>query len=323
MIIAVSPYHITTREAPALAAMLLASRVVTLLPAPTDASAVTASGFAAHIPAYAEFTRSWGWSTPLWERGVISARLDDGCPEDDLSHVTAAIRVDDRYATLRAFLREEHFATEHTYLAAVSRDILKAGPDPGLSVPVVAALDRFATRLAAYAARPPATSVAQAAEARLGRTAFSIAVPVFVQATAERLLHAREVLCDVLTHLRDALDAQPAAVREGGSPDATSLETIARAAAEYTRAFEARRAELLADSTEDEVRVVDSLATISGVVMPADAVLRSSVAAMAALCRTRARTARPPAQERLPARHDPAEGRALLALVVKPMGARP
>ena len=34
MLIAVSPYHMTTREPAAMAALLLASRVVTILPTP-------------------------------------------------------------------------------------------------------------------------------------------------------------------------------------------------------------------------------------------------------------------------------------------------
>lgn len=315
MIIAVSPYHLTTREAPALVSLLLAKRVVTLLPSPAGGGA-EARQAAGRIPTYLEFTKSWAWAVPLWKAGVIGADLDGDRPLHEIGAVTESIRRDDRYQAIRTFVQDRAYETERSYLAAVSRDLLRAGPDPGLSIPVVAGLDRFATRRAVYAARPPATSLAQAAEVRMGRPLFSVALPVFVQADARRLLHAREVLADALGDLWDAAAGLPEAVRDGGEVSRQALARFAEGAARFSAAFEDRRAEILEDCEQDDVRAVMSTASIHGVALPFDAALRSSVAAI----RTSSQAAPAKPRTDLPAIYDEVEGRSFLSLQIKPLG---
>lgn len=77
MNVVVSPYHLTTREAPAMASLLLAERVVTLLPASLESDSVHAAKRAAErSPWYTRFMETWGWTAPLWDEGVISSRCD-------------------------------------------------------------------------------------------------------------------------------------------------------------------------------------------------------------------------------------------------------
>ncbi|CAG0988623.1 hypothetical protein PHYC_02164 [Phycisphaerales bacterium] len=301
-------------------AILLARRVVTLLPAPGNGDAQTAHQTAERVPVYGELARTWAWAAGLFEAGVVGSDLEGDSPGGDLGRVCEAIRKDERYSPLRAFVREADYESQRAYLEALSRDILKAGPDPGLSVPVVAALDRFAARCGAVVARPTPVSVAQRAELRLGREAFGFAMPVLLQADAGRIVRVREVLARELDELRDAIEGQPGAIREGGAVSGAAVQRIGRAAAGLAAAFESRREEWSEGAKDDEVRVVESVATVTGVVLPANAVLQSGVTAMNALCGVSA-WARSEG-EALPAVFDPVEGRFVLTLMVKVMGKR-
>jgi len=336
MVIAVSPYHITTREAPAMAAFLLAERVVTLVPTPADPeTAGSARAAAARIPGYGEFMKSWAWTAPLWRAGVVTAEVGGETPIGDMHGATARVHEDEGFAPLRPFMREHLYEDEAHYLGAVAADLLKGGPDPGISLPVVAGIDRFATRLGLLVARPHAASVAQRAEVRMGRALFTVALPMLVQASAERLLHAREVLRDVGETLRLGFDeAAAAGVRGGGVGGGDGAWGVGEAAAAYARAFEARRGELTEDCRSDEVRLVEGAATVTALLLPSDAALRSSVAAMDQVARGKAPRrpvepaphpagGAPGAMTVLPVRYDPVEGKHFVALVIKPLGGGP
>jgi hypothetical protein len=333
--IVISPYHLSTREPPAMASLLLASRVLTLMPgdglAPADATRE-----ALRTPAFADLARAWAWATPLFDAGVLALRDDARSPLDDLRRVHDRIRDDARYAPLRAFVRDEDAACDVARLGAISRDILRAGVDPGLSVPVAAALDRFALRAKAFIARAPATSLAQRAESRLAREVARVGIPILAQATAERVLHARAVLRDALASLRDAFEALDA------DPNAPPGEALADAARDYADAFHRLRADVLDDAPRDDVRCVESVAVLSLVTLPADAALESSVRAIESLAAPpTARAASKPAPARAPSANaesatpphaaptstlpvlaDSVAGRSVRALIVRTLGTR-
>ena len=80
MHVAVSPYHLTTREPPAMAALLLAGAVITMVPAPPSArrgltvDRDAARGAAGEAPGYADLLESWRWAAELFrERVAVSA----------------------------------------------------------------------------------------------------------------------------------------------------------------------------------------------------------------------------------------------------------
>src|SRR5262249_36163747 len=101
--LAVSPYHLCTREVPAMAALTFGSSVVTLLPKPSGGSSREAVREAAQrAPHYLRLMESWRWSGPAWEAGVISGLTDGEDCADELPGVYESIRAATGRDALRA-----------------------------------------------------------------------------------------------------------------------------------------------------------------------------------------------------------------------------
>lgn len=317
MDIAVSPYHLTTREPPAMAWLLLASRVFTLAPGPRrerggHASTAAAMDAAARAPTYAQMMSAWEWSMPLWRAGVLQSSLDHDDASGDVHAVNQRIAHDPAYLCLRTLMRAELLDDDTRYLEALARDLLKGGPDPALSVPLVAALDRFASRHQMPVARAHPVSVAQRAELGLGESGAALALPVLTQATAARIIHARQVLDAPLAALRDALDGAIAA------PDAATLRDAAGA---YHNAFESRINEVLEGAKDDEIRAVPGVVVLTPMTLPANAVLASSVVAVETLAGGKStRTAIAATQSDSLVALDPADRLPIHTWLVKTMG---
>ncbi|MBX3382892.1 MAG: hypothetical protein KF864_05225 [Phycisphaeraceae bacterium] len=280
MDIVVSPYHLTTREAPAMAALLLARRVYTLLPAPLDAphDAGAATAAAQRVPTYKQLIQSWEWTSPLWREGLICPGVENDTPAADMHDVGERIATEEPLAPLRNFTHASLYDSERSYLGALAGDLLKGGPDPGISVPLAAGLDRFAARQGMIVARSAAASVAQRVEEHMGLNPRACILPILLQASAPRILHAREILADVLSALWNF--DMPAPGAPAGGPLNKQL------VAEYCRAFDQRRDEIFDDAIDDDVRVIEGAATLTLLTLPADAVLTSSLRAMATMTRT-------------------------------------
>ncbi|MCC6659672.1 MAG: hypothetical protein IT437_02175 [Phycisphaerales bacterium] len=311
MLVVVSPYHLTTREPPAMAALLLADRIVTLLPEPgRDEGAgpdrrALAELSARVAPGYLRLLRSWEWLVPLWREGVLCGSIDGDDPGTDVTDACRRIAADDRYAELRPLMRPDSCDEPAGQLHAVAADLLKGGPDPAFSVPISAALDRFAVRHGACVARASAVSIAQRAEERLGRPLVSIGLPVLLRASGDRLLEAREALVPPLMQLRAVLD--------GHMEDVSRVRAAAR---EYARAFEAAREELT-EPDGDEGRTMAGTVMIAWRRLPVDAVLESSAAAYRSA--TGLRGGRTAAGAAL-AERDPLAGRQVVTMVVRTLG---
>lgn len=288
MLMAVSPYHITTREPAAAAALLLARGVVTVLPAPftgaDGAQRDQVKAAAASVPRYLEFMNSWRWSMPLWEAGVIGPGLHGEDAAADVRAICETIDADERLSRLRMLMRRELWESEEGYLEAVARDLLKGGPDPGITVPVAAGIDRFATRHGLAVARSSPSSVVQRAEAKLGERVFACAVPVLLQASGEKLLEARELLSEELEELRDAMEelAEIDPATANGELD-SARGVLSAAARSYSEAFEAHREQLIQVDDPEELHVVAGVVSLTGMMLPSDAVLTSSMTAMKAI----------------------------------------
>lgn len=297
MRLVLSPYHLTSREPAAMAALLLAEGVVTYLPEPPAGVARDAvrAAFLRH-PRYARLLEAWRWSVPLWRAGVISARQDG---HDAVCQVRAAaerIRSDRQLASLRPFAHEGLFGPENdAALDVLAADMLKGGPDPGICVPIGAGLDDFAfqNHLAvaragasgpsaparATGGRPgtgrdaPRPSLAQRAESAMGQTLFTFAVPVLTQCAAETLLAARESLAGARGELLRAV--------EGCVPEARpeSVAALRAAASRFAAGFESFAAPLRGHDDADARQVRDAFVRVTGRLLPADAVLRAAVAA--------------------------------------------
>lgn len=277
MLVVLSPYHLTTREPAASAALLLASRVVTLLPGPDEsarAAAVRTTRFAALI-------ESWRWSLPLWEEDVLASAFEDEDPAADVEAARLAFEQDERFEPLRTLVGLPGVAT----LDAVAHDLLRAGADPGLALPVAAGLDAFAARHELIAVRAEAKSMAQQAEERMGEPVCRCALPVLLQAEAERLIEARETLAGPLESVRSAVEACAA-----GDADEDDLRSAADA---YAHRFDVERDELTRVDDPDDPRVVPASVVLSVARVPADAVFAASTATAARVARRRSVLASP------------------------------
>lgn len=187
----VSPYHLTTREPPAMTALLLASSVVTLLPAPAGGREA-ALAEAEHSPVYMDFVKSWRWSEALWRAGVVAATENgDGGPGADVAEAWRMIQEDPGCAAARALMRRDLYDSEGEYLRAMAIDVLRAGPNPAVSAPVALGLDRYAARHGMKVMRPDPASVVQRAEAGFSGPALTVALPVLLEAEGATILRAR------------------------------------------------------------------------------------------------------------------------------------
>jgi len=319
--IAVSPYHLTTREPPAMASLLLADRVVTLLPAPEAGRTREAIADAAdRLPRYLRLMESWRWSMPLWRQGVLSSGLEGEDLASGIAPVHERVYTDDSLAALRALMNGAPARTPDQALDALCADILKGGPDPGINIPIAAALDRFALRHGLFSARAAPASITQKVEERLCDRLFAIAVPVLLRASGERILNAREELADSLGPLREEiLAAARATFGEAPTGKGAPAERLRLAAREYTLAFEAARKDLAAGDDEEGRRVTHGYVSIAAVAAPPDLVLRASMAAARAVNRGgRGRAAAGP----VPSLDAPDADR-LMLLVIKPLSSRP
>lgn len=324
MIVSVSPYHLTTREPPAMAGLLLGDEVVTMLPAPlTGGGPAAALEAASRSPRYRQFVESWHWLMPLWKAGVLSSRVAGEDIGDDVRRACERIDRDGSLTGLRPFMRPGLFEDEKMYLDAVASDVLKGGPDPGICVPVSAGLDRFSARHDLLVMRAHPTSVAQQAEARMGARLLAIGIPILMQAGGEQLLEARARLEEPLTALRRAITAISRASAEQRDRSRTEAELqsdLNDAARTYSERFEAQRDHLL-KAIDGEPRVIDATVTVLGVRLPVDSVLRSSATAarvMVGAPGPRGRESKD--QPALPALWEPGDGGAVVALIVKKLG---
>ncbi|MFI4916832.1 MAG: hypothetical protein ACIAS6_10055 [Phycisphaerales bacterium JB060] len=285
----VSPYHFTTREAPVMAAALLADQVYTLLPSPQGVSPTAARSAADRVPEYLDMIRSWRWSQPLWEAGVVRPSVDTLTnPAAEMASAWRRLTTDPACAALGPLMRLDLFGSEDDYLQAVALDVLRAGPDPGVSVPVMLGLDRYAARHALTVVRPEPCSVVQKAEQRLSqsRNRFALVVPVLLQADADSIVIARDMLEPELEALRAAMDAAVDALNlapvrgQGPGPERDAWTRRAReAAARYADAFDANLPEIAACQDEDAPALIRGLVSVTLSTLPVDVVLHASTMA--------------------------------------------
>lgn len=328
MDVVVSPYHLTSREPAAMVSLLLADRVVTLMPAPTRTMrADDLRDAALALPRYLKFVESWRWSQALWECGAIVSQRGGLDPIDEVRRVWEDLAAG-AWPELSLLMRDGLFDDERGYLDAVAGDVLKGGPDPGICIPVSAGLDRFAAGCGLLSARSAAVSVAQKAEERMGRRLFAFSVPVLSQTPGELMSDVRADAEEMLGELRESIDAacEQGCAADGGAGDgadggASGVE-CSRRVSEASRRVSGSLADLLACAVEAsdrrETRTVLATATVTGVALPVNAVLASSSLAASALIGTRSSRGDEP-QATLPVA-DPLAGRMVAGLVVKLVG---
>lgn len=312
--LALSPYFLVTREAPAMAALLLGSRILTLLPEPREGDTRdTVTSALKHSPGYLRLLEAWRWSAPLWRAGVLGAvesgatcaaavpdvysRISSTPGLEPLRPLTRHIEETDRSDRSQPPPARTDAADEASHaganqcLQAFTSDLLRGGPDPGINIPITAALDRFALEQNLIPVRGSMDSVAQRAEQRLSRRLFSIAIPLLSRAGGTTLLGAREDLAEPLADLRAELTRaferagqRTASASERPTPArAEDSAALASSATDFTRAFDSWSADNIPGDDEDGTRLTSAYFSITGAEVPADAVLLAGRAALSAM----------------------------------------
>ncbi len=309
LIAAVNPYHLTTREPAAIAALLLAERVVTMMPAP--AAGRTREQVAEAVdrsPSYLRLMESWRWTMPLWKEGVIGSAVGSDRADADVGAARDAVWQEEALSALRGLMHEERRRESEEFLEGLCADMLRAGPDPSFALPVAAGMDRFAARHGLVAFRSEAASVAQRAEVRMSRRVFALSMPVPRDATAERIDRWRGRGEAALGEAREAIEAAFGAAEAGD--------------AEAERAGSARVTAAGLGVAEATGGGDSRFLSMRGMLLPADVVLRAGVAAVAAMVGQAGGFSGPAAAAAPPIESLRQVG-TLRAIVVKPIAARP
>ena len=295
MIVALSPYHLTTREPPAMASLLLAERVVTLVPAaPEEVGGDERARFERAVRTvrpYHTLLDSWRWCEELWRAGVITSTHDGMDPAAEVRAEFERL-ASGAHAALEPIVARGIETDPWGMLGAIAKDLLRGGPDPAISLPVAAGLDAFAARMGLICARSAPASLAQRLEEGMGMRLAGFTAPILVQAEGERLLEAREALAGPIDRVR----ARVAAVCAGESGALAALRDVTHA---YATAFEEIRSHLTRCDDPMDLRVVVRTVSISLVGLPADCVLRAASLAARQVRMTRERVEGAPSEERL------------------------
>lgn len=295
MILCLSPYHLTTREAAAMAALLLGESVITAVPTPDAGRSSESLDAAARAPRYRELMDVWSWSLPLWHAGILSSSYAGMDPMHDVRACRDSIVAVPQLTPFHDLLPGRADAEPEAALGRFARDILTGGPDPSLSLPVAMGLDRFAARFGLMTLRSQAASIAARAEHDSIRTIARAVLPVLVRCGARRLIAARAELEEVLGSLRDAIASGSAAAIRG-------------AAGDYSRAFDAHRDHLLRPIDPDEPPPMAGYVALTLGEARDDVVLAAGARAAAEVLNAEA-----PASPR-------GDGALMRTLIVRPMG---
>lgn len=300
MDVALSPYHLTTREPCAMAALLLADRVVTILPTPAPSpeegageSREALARAVAHSPRYHRVLNAWLDLAPLFGQGLIESLHNREDPVADARAAASRIDADRRFTPLRSFVYDDELTSTDDALDAFCADLLKGGPDPGLTLPTVAGLDAFASRHALIVMRAGpaplrggqgvnAGSLAQQAEARLGRTLLTFGLPILTQASPRTLLNARDALRPELVTLRKVIDQACASPASGAAPAALAASARAAATA-FAKAFRVHIGPKVDRDDDARKRITEAFVSVQLRQVPVDAALIAALAAVGAV----------------------------------------
>lgn len=279
LVIAVSPYHLVTQEVPALCVLLLADRVTTLMPEPAPGtSREDVAGAMKRSPRFLRFMERIRWSVPLWNEGILTAGDDGQSVAGCLGETYQSITSKDTPGPLRVMIAKASAENADSFLDHLCGDLLKGGPDPAFCVPVNACIDSFAVRNGQAVARAAPSSIAQRTESLMLRRCFAFVMPMLMQASGHRLLRLRQVLGPELSQLRTALAA---AIDSSRRPETLRLDTslagtLDTAAKALTARYEQLKAEVATGDDDEGRRIVDAYASVTVMIAPPDAVLRSS-----------------------------------------------
>lgn len=233
MRVTISPYDLTHRAPGALAALLIADAAATIIPIARAWTADDPDAAVEESPALGRMLETWRWATPLWTAGILG-------PTDAAGHsgvalvAEAAEAIGDAAAhpVLARIAPKQNIADRSRLAENLCLDIVRGGRNPALSVPVAAALERFAADAGWPIVLCPTGSVVGGIEHRLATPIAGVDIPAPIAASGEALLLLRERMAPELEALRAALAETIAAARSGApQSDIAEFERTALAPA--------------------------------------------------------------------------------------------
>jgi hypothetical protein len=278
MRLVLSPYEFDSASPAAAAAMLLGrdeGGVLTIQPTPFGNSGPDAAREAATLaPAYARLLEKWRWTGPLWRGGVLQAAGSGQSLATMLSRSAAALLADRSLIAARGLLKVGPSDDESAFLESLSRDLIRGGSDPAISLPLVAVTERLAAE--ADAALVCGQLGGMIWKPRPGApTSFTFSIPLILGATGGEILDTRAALADSLETFRNVLREALMAARLGqvnGHAGAVRL-----AAEAFAREFRSIRSSRRPDAHRDSAdRPVEAVFSVS--IVPTGRAVREAVA---------------------------------------------
>lgn len=266
MRIVLGPYDLTSPSAAASVALMLGSSdggVITLAPSPLEGDAPEGMRTAdSDAPRYLRLLEAWRWTGPLWRAGLLAADQEGASPLEDIRAVVHRIGADPQTAALRALGGAGLFSDPQQYLETLSRDLLRGGGDPAVSIPLAAGMERFAARHGLPLVRLANSSLASRIDKRSGLAIARFSIPAIVGPAAVGFLELHRRLTPPLDDLRAALQtlfAQPPG-EPGGHND-----RLAASCREFAAAFTRTAREILEVSAREgeAARIAELAVTVS------------------------------------------------------------
>ncbi len=278
--LAVSPYHLTTRELTAAVAFAFAGRAITIVPEPAEGVGREQVRMSIErVPRLLRVLESWRWAGPLWRAGLVAGRADGVAAFGTMAEADARVATDESLARLgngAGAMPGGAGDAADRWLDALCSDLLRGGPDPRMTTVVTSALDQFAVMHGLVAVRGSTESIAQRAELRMLKRVFSIAVPVMSRSAGGRILELRASLNAELEEMRRAmLDLWSA----GGTAEASVLARLHNAVDAYSAAFDRWFARTARDD-EASQRTMRAYVNLTGGLLPTSCAILSARAAI-------------------------------------------
>lgn len=280
MRLVLGPYELVSPAPAAALALTLGADdagVITLPPSPLHAeSPDDARRAAANAPRYLQLLESWRWTAPLWASGLLASTSDGFSPLEDIRAVCAQIATDPTLASIADVGGQRLFDDPDNYLDLLSRDLLRGGGDPAVTIPLHAGLERFAARRTLPIVRGASASLAGRLDRRAAPPIARFSAPLIVGAAPRATLFLRSELEAQLQSIRStltAIAAEPTAA-------AAHAPALRQGAADFADAF-AQVHDDAVDAIEaaaEPARIAEVAISIS--VAPADASLRAAAHAL-------------------------------------------
>lgn len=233
-----SPYEIDASSLAAAAAVLLGDDeggVLTVQPSPFEgATADAARVLAMRAPSFGRLLETWRWTGPLWRGGLLRAAGTGRALAEMVLQSRAEMIADPMLASARGVLLTDAIDDEAAFIEALSRDLIRGGSDPAISLPLVAVAERLAADSEASLVCGDAAGLIWKARVGSG-VAFSFAMPVPAGASGREILAWRESLASPLAALRVSL--REAVMRARIGPPNGHATAVRLAADAYAGAF--------------------------------------------------------------------------------------